>query len=146
MVAHERSTENFPVASYSGDIRARLFSRVQVFFMRQPKAMQQPAHARAMRRDAFVLAQFDDRRVQRQVSFPGNTLAHQVRDIVQLASTRITHSPWLRTARLAAQLDQFIHETRRNTKVPSCTTVAMPFTHEGNNPLSKYYRVWYGNR
>ena len=68
MSRHEGLAFRDPDVAQIGNILALLFKRLQVFFVRQPEAAQNPPNGAAMNVDTVGLGQFADQFIERDLA------------------------------------------------------------------------------
>jgi len=104
--------------------------------------MQKPPNRRAMRRDPLRRLQFRHQRVQRQIALLRQARPHPVRNLVQLAATRVALTLWRKPACLAPQLNHVVHKPGRDPEMTRCLPVALAFVDKSNNTLTQLNRMW----
>jgi len=91
--------------------------------------------------------QFDAQFVQRQFACRRYPLAHEAGMGRELASARsVTLTARRQRARLAPELYQLVHETRRHVKAPRSLPVAVTLIHIRGNTFTQCHRVRFAHR
>jgi hypothetical protein len=93
--------------------------------------------------DAVDVSQFCNQFVERDPVRGGDAVFNPTDHACQFAMpAAIALRPRRRRSGLAPQMDQFIHEPRRNPEVPRCLAVPMTLTSKRNDALAQLYRMW----
>ncbi len=105
--------------------------------MRQTEPAQHPPDSAPMNLDAMSIGQFRNQFVERDLALGGNAALDPAGHACQFAMpAAIALRPRRQRPGLAPQLDQIIHEPRRNPEVPRCLAVTMTFINKGNDALT----------
>jgi len=113
MVGHEGLPFRDPDAAQVSNILALLLKRLQVFFMCQSEATQNPPDGAAMNVDTVGLGQFGDQLIERDPALGGDARINPAGHSGQLAvPAAIALRPRQKRPCFAPQFDQFVHESR----------------------------------
>ena len=143
MIGHCRLAVPLPDAALLGHVRAGLFSRAQLFFVCQPKAMQHPADRRVIYDEAVAGLEVAHQRIECQVALNRNPLPESRRDICQLAAPGIALPLRIEGVRLAPQLDHVVHKARRDAEMACGLQVRITLISKRDDPLPQLHRMWF---
>jgi len=111
--------------------------------MRQAECAKRAPHSDGMYSDRVLHGQFSRDFVQRQIRLGRDPCRNPIPARGQLAmpSTIALRARFDR-ARCPPEIHQIVDEPRRNAKVPRRLTMAVAFTHEGDNARTQLNRMW----